>query len=108
MKRSEYLDNYHGGEAGAKLHRAYYGQFVTDKVRDVVLRCIGADVIKASTDPDLNDIPLAKWDCMVTCRMMPASVAVALKDAGDSLTLGSGVCILKEAARQIREDEGKP
>lgn len=103
MKRSEYLDNYDGGEAGAKLHRAYYEQFVTDEVRNVVLRCIGADAIKASTDPHFNDIRLDKWDRMVTCRMMPIGVAAALKEAGDWFGLGSGVCILKEAAQQIRD-----
>jgi hypothetical protein len=103
MKRSEYMDNYHGGEEGAKLHRTYYAQFVTDEVRELVLRCIGADKIITSSNAHFNDIPLAKWDRMVTCRMMPASVSERLKEAGDWFGLGSGVCILKEAAQQIRD-----
>jgi hypothetical protein len=100
MTRQEYLDNYHGGDEGAQLHRRYYAQFVTDATRDLVKRFIGEEAVKASKDPHFNDIALKRWDTLVGC--IPG-VEKALRAHGDFLSLGTGVCILKEAAQQIRE-----
>ncbi len=104
MKRSEYIDNYDGGGAGAKLHRAYYGQFVTDAIRALVKISIGTDKIVNSRDLHFNDVSLHTWDALVP--RLPGTVVAALKEAGDYLSLGTGVCILKEAAEQIREAKG--
>ncbi len=103
MKRSEYMDNYGGDEAGAKLHRAYYAQFVTSEVRNLVSRCIGDDKVKASKDPHFNDIPLAKWDRIIDHHHVAASVNTAMREMGDYPTAAGCVCVLKEAAQQIRD-----
>lgn len=57
-------------------------------------------VALAAGDAHLNTIPLGKWDAYVG-RLQRANDA--LKPRGDYLTLGTGVCILKEAARWRRE-----
>jgi len=57
ITRSQYLN----GEA---TQREYYAQFVNDSVKNLVLLCVGAERIKNSTCPHLNDIPLVVWDRM--------------------------------------------
>ena len=82
---------------GECTHREYYSQFVTPSIIDVVKKYIGVDRINKSTDPHLNDIKLAKWDSLVSY------VYADFKSYGDSRTLSGCVCILKEAAKQIKE-----
>jgi hypothetical protein len=82
-----------------KLHRDYYAQFVDANVLLLVepLR----EKIIASKDEHLNDIPLKLWDNLTYA--LPGRVHAQLRECGDTLTLGTGVCILKEAARQLAE-----
>lgn len=87
---------------GECTHREYYAQFVDDSIISEILRRIGKDAILASTDKHFNDIPLERWDTLVHYAITHAA-SEALRDAGDCLTLAGGVCILKEAARQIKE-----
>jgi hypothetical protein len=104
MNRKEYLDQA-GTDNAYVAHRQYYAQFVTDPVKQLVLRDVGRLVLTLSKDdPYLNDIPLKRWDTLVP--MLPATVRAKLKECGDYLTLGVGVCILKEAARQLLEADG--
>jgi hypothetical protein len=77
-------------------HRRYYGQFVTPGTISRVVNAIGEDVLRASKDPHLNDIPLALWDRLVPG--LPGSGGFS--KAGDHYTVGNGVCLAKEAARQ--------
>lgn len=84
-------------------HREYYSQFVTPGVKQLVLRRIGRKELLRSTDLHLNDIELARWDRLVS--YIDGAAVTLLREAGDFLSLGSGVCILKEAARQIIEEE---
>jgi len=92
--------NYKPGDNTA--HREYYAQFVTEGVLELVTRGIGIERLLMSTDPHLNDIPLAKWDALVP--FLGTSVRTLLRQAGEGgMTLGVGVCILKEAARQFVE-----
>lgn len=104
MHRSEYMAAA-GTESAAKAHRKYYGQFVTDRIKTLVLQNISRKKLLASTDPHLNDIPLRLWDNIVSTRLITSDIARQLKECGDWLSLGTGVCILKEAARQIIEDQ---
>lgn len=84
------------------MHRAYYGEIVREcRVR------VPADLVErsrkalANGDSHLNTIPLGLWDGMVSgLRVSPA-----LKERGDYLSLGTGVCILKEAARLQAEGQ---
>ncbi len=79
-------------------HRQYYAQFVDAALIAAVLNRIGKE-LKSSTDDNLNDIPLARWDGMARSIRPGAS----LNKAGDYPTLAGQVCILKEAARQAIE-----
>lgn len=105
ITRAQHMAVYSDDPEGS--HRAYYAQFVTSDVRRLVARGIGVPTIRASTDRDraFNDIPLRRWDALV--RQLPRAVVAQLKEAGDWLSLCTGVCILKEAARQLR-DQGEP
>lgn len=87
MTREEYMN----AVDKAAAHRQYYGQFVSDTVRQVVASRIGRAAILASTDPHFNDIPLKRWDDLYP----------VLHRAGWSLS--DVVCTAKEAARQIKE-----
>lgn len=87
-------------EAGPAAHRKYFGQFVTPGTKSAVLAGIGRTKLLASTDPHLNDIPLHLWD-----RLVPHCLGSAgFVKAGDYYTQANGVCLLKEAARQIIEE----
>lgn len=95
--RAEYMKD--SQTDGAAAHRRYFGQFVTTGTKHWVLSAIGLDRLKASTDPHFNDIPLALWDKLTP--QLPGSAGFA--KAGDYYTLANGVCLAKEAARQIIE-----
>jgi len=87
--------------AGECTHREYYAQFVTDKVKSNVIRYIGRINIETSNDKSFNDIPLRKWANIG----IPVDIVDALKEAGDGYSLAGAVCINKEAAKQIRENQ---
>ena len=98
--RAEYMkDAQHEAKGPSTAHRRYFGQFVTDGTKSRVLSAIGLDRLKASTDPHLNDIPLKIWDQLTP--QLPGSAGFS--KAGDYYTLANGVCLAKEAARQIIE-----
>ena len=97
ITRKEYMDA--SRENGPAAHRAYYAQFVNERTINYVVQRIGAARLLAARDPHLNDIPLGKWDAMVSTLPMAAK----MKDAGDYYTLSACVCIAKEAARQYIE-----
>jgi hypothetical protein len=75
-------------------HREYYAQFVDEWTKAHVLRGIGIDALLASTDPYLNDIPLDEWDALFVADRWASP-----------LSLGWVVCVAKEAARQLIEEE---
>lgn len=70
-------------------HSTYYGQFVTNYIKEVVASRVGVKTICASKDEHFNDIPLGIWD------NLPIYTSGSLSDK---------VCIAKEAARQIKEE----
>ena len=79
-------DEYMAGECS---HEEYYGKFVTGYLLQVVSDSIGIDRLKASTDEHFNDIPLEEWD-----KLVPFT---------GTNSMGHGVCVLKETARQLLE-----
>lgn len=86
---------------GACTHAEYYGQFVTAETKALVIRVIGLYRINNSKNEHFNDIPLSEWD-----RLVPkAPGSGQFQKAGDFYTIAGGVCLLKEAARQIRESK---
>jgi hypothetical protein len=80
-------------------HQQYYAQFVNDNVKLMVKDRIGLDIIQKSRDEHFNDIPLRLWD---NCGL-PYGIKDLLKQAKDWHSLSAQCCILKEAARQIKE-----
>lgn len=90
-KRKDYM-------SGKCTHEQYYNQFINDNIKLLLKDSIDINKIKKSKDKHFNDIPLEWWDRIrLTC-----DVVDMLKQAGDYYTLSGQVCILKQAARQIR------
>ena len=104
MMRSEYMDSSShrpdNREHSAAMHRKYYGQFVSARTKAYVARIIGKDAILNSQDEHFNDIPLHRWDALT--KGLP--LAISFKETGDYATLAGLVCVAKEAARQIKEE----
>lgn len=98
MNRTQYLE----ADDGTGAYRTYYSQFVTGEIKNRVLIRFGKERILRSTDKHFNDIPLYLWDYLSS--PCPFEVGQLLKEAGDYPTLSGMVCILKEAAQQIREE----
>ena len=80
------------------MHRAYYGEIaIAAKLtipNDIVERSRKA---LANGDTALNTIPLGTWDAMAMGR--EHQLRPIMKQRGDSYSLGTGVCAVKEAAR---------
>lgn len=72
-------------------------------VRRLVYNFIGMDRIKASTDLHFNDIPLDKWDCIA--ELLSDNIKRQfVQDYDVHPCLATWVCIMKEAARQMKEE----
>ena len=84
--------------SGKCTHEEYYGQLVTQSMKEHIARAIPQGLAK-STDPHFNDISLSTWDRLG----MAYSLRDEFKSLGDFKTDAGMVCVLKEAARQIRE-----
>ena len=98
--RAEYMkDAQHKDSKPGQAHRRYFGQFVTSGTKYRVLSIIGLDRLLSSTNEHFNDIPLTLWD-QLTPRL-PGSGG--FEKAGDYYTPANGICLAKEAARQIVE-----
>lgn len=114
MNRQELMREIEGKsrKEQSRLHREYYGQFVTSAVIGLVQRRFGARLLE-STDPHFNDIPLSQWDALE-----PSIKYLCLSHMGDVngylwkdpygrrsilWSRSDAVCIAKEAARQIVE-----
>lgn len=85
---------------GECSHRTYYAQFVTPGVLDAVRRHFTVERLMRCSDQDyFNTIPLIQWDRLA--HAVPRTQM--MRDAGEGWSLGSAVCILKEAGRQLVE-----
>ena len=80
-------------------HEEYYGQLVTQGMKDHIARAIPQALAK-STDPVFNDIPLSTWDRLG----MAYSLRSEFEALGDIKSDAGMVCVLKEAARQVKEE----
>ena len=79
-------------------HREYYSQLVTPEIRAGVWGALYGRIV-ASKDPSFNDIALSQWDHL-GMFLVPRE---PFKNFGDFYTKAGAVCVLKEAAQQIRE-----
>ena len=95
FKRSDYM-------SGACTHREYYSQFVTNDIKTQLMARMPMKRWEKSTCEHFNDIPLHWWDRV---SIIASRANAKLRECGDYPTHAGRVCILKEAARQIREKE---
>lgn len=80
-------------------HAEYYGQLVTQGMKDHITRAIPQSLAR-STDPHFNDISLATWDRIGS---MYHGLGPEFKKLGDFMSSAGLVCVLKEAARQVKD-----
>lgn len=94
--RQQYLDK-------ECTHRQYYAQFVTAGIIKSVSNRFGKNaIVKAlETNEHLNNIDLARWDSLAITH--ESSLRGKMKQVGDRYSLAGGVCVMKEAAKQIAE-----
>ena len=93
-------------------HRQYWAQFVNIGMKSMVARTITLERLQRSTDPHLNDIPLAHWDQMRagTFAMLDLKKwrEIQYPEYTDPRSIGwsmsDNTCLLKEAARQLVEE----
>lgn len=105
MTRQQYLDTSNAHDA----HQRYYGEIVEAAGGWKAFRLpfpIEAIRTAIAVDRHMNNLRLHAWDACVP--NIPGAAVTALKARGDFLSLGTGVCILKEAARQAVEANPKP
>lgn len=108
ITRKHYLNN-------EVTHRKYFAQFVNKAVKQEVLDYIGKDALLNSKDEHLNDIPLKKWDALAGYSFFNGKLIVKpydikpinldlIKQANETASCATLVCIYKEAAKQIIEN----
>lgn len=95
ITRSQYMNR----EA---THREYYAQFVSEGMKRGLRRHMMAAILD-SKDENMNDIPLRKWDA-AGYLANNFYIRKMMQERRDFLTEAGIVCILKEAARQIQEE----
>ena len=79
-------------------YNEFYSQFVTETTINFVDIGLGNRIVN-STDPHFNDIELRYWDSLAPIVLIKKSY----KDLGLWDCLASRVCILKQAARILKE-----
>jgi len=79
-------------------HSEYYGQFVTEQTKRLV-KSLGIKRLKNAykEDEHFNSIPLGTWDNLTSFFRCDKQ----LRECGDYATLAGKVCILKETARRL-------
>lgn len=105
--RKQYLDK-------QCTHREYWAQFVTEGMRQMVLRNITLERLQRSANEYFNDVTrLQDWDLMrdATFRMLDLKQwrEINYPEYTDPRSIGwslsDNTCILKEAARQLLDKE---
>jgi hypothetical protein len=83
-------------------HRQYYAQFVTPRIKQEVAKRFGVEKLAKAfaVDENLNNIDLRHWDAL---SMLTHNILRRGHDEG-GWTLCFNTCVLKEAARQVIEE----
>jgi len=105
ITRKEYMEN------SSEMHHKYYGQFVTESVKRLVLSEFSITELETSFTEDkwMNTLKLERWDRLFP--LVPISVFNKIRESGDvnARSLANSVCVLKAAARiLIEENENEP
>lgn len=104
-------------EKKEQAHREYYAQFVTPEIVRAVAAKFGSNLFK-SNDPYLNDVvpikphnyrgdTLGAWDLLALNLNLSTKLNNKLRACNDFYSQDCGVCVLKEAARQIIDNQKK-
>jgi len=89
---------------GDFTHRQYYAQFVTAQIMAVIKQRFSLEQLRSCKDQQhFNDIQLVHWNRLALESNCWTTTYVLLKEAGDWMSLGVQVTILKEATRQYVE-----
>lgn len=101
MKTKELITYKQYRDSSSELHEAYYGQFVNDSVKKVVLSHFNAKTLSEAfkQDKNLNNLDIKIWD-----KMYPAYSVTRLIEVGECVKnppISTHVCIMKAAAIQI-------
>lgn len=107
MTRKEYLELYHEVSLHRDtkiIHRQYYAQFVTPDIKQIVEETFGYEALAESygNGGSFIGIHLHNWDAITKTKKELFDLE-SLRKAGESFSLSTAVCILKEAANQIVE-----
>lgn len=95
ITRAEYM------EINSERHHEYYAQFVTEQTLSFVRNVIGVEKLKASDDPDFNDV--VRWEQggrTWAWDRTPINSTLA-KECGEGLSMSTRTCVGKAAARII-------
>lgn len=95
---------------GKCTHSQFYAQFVTSSVKLAVKYHIGIESITSSKNEHFNNIPLAAWYSIeIKGIVNQAAIREAYSYSKGSFPWSKSmqVCILKEAARQIKQSVDK-
>jgi hypothetical protein len=90
-------------------HDEYYRQFVDDFILHIVEQVFTLPVLRTAyaEDPVFNTIPLKRWDTLTSTIFYYSKCQDKLKQSGDTFSLGTGVCILKAAAKILVEQHSQ-
>lgn len=109
-------------EKSKDMHRIYFGQFVNEAVKSFILSRFTVEELHNAyiTDTHLNSIALHHWDKLVgldrktdieqwnrnggNCVLKQIVNLKLLKLCGEGWSLSTATCIMKEAAKQIVEE----
>lgn len=83
-------------------HQEYYAQFVTPGIKQRVRHAFSIESLIDGKDDHFNNIPLEQWVSLLP--VVPFEINSKIKQCNDFATKAGVVCILKEAARQIVEE----
>ncbi len=86
---------------GKATSRQYYGQFVTEEMKQHLLSVYKRGYLLSvhQADPHFNAINLRTWEGLT--GPFKEEIQENIRAAGDFWSLKASVCILKEAARQL-------
>lgn len=99
ITRDDYMSN-------KATHDEYYNQFVTEGIKNIVLSRFTKDQLTKAyrQDKNFNTLALRYWDELANA-FLSHGTRERLKECGDSYSLGGGVCILKQAAKHIVNEQ---
>ena len=98
-KRSEPMITRKDYMSGKATHAEYYGQWA-DTLSPFVVAAIGKRALLNSSDPNLNDIPLHRWDAMHATVLQVVGCSIGEANGTGAVSLSDTVCAAKAAARQ--------